>query len=60
MDLEEKLQRDLDLEDDDMALKLINLPAVLCRASNGETFMVDTRYAAPSQSDISSASQLRF
>ena len=43
MELEEKLQRDLDVEDDDMTLKLINLPAVMCRASNGELFTVDTQ-----------------
>ena len=45
MEIEEKLRRDLDLEDDDMTVKLINLPAVMCHASNGEVFMVDTRCA---------------
>ena len=49
MEIEDKLQRDLDLEDDDMTVKLINLPAVMCHASNGEVFMVDTRCdASPS------------
>ena len=43
--LEERLAKELLAEDDLTAVRVLNLPSVMCHSANGETYLVDTRYS---------------
>lgn len=44
MELEEKLEQDLQEEEDFTSARMLNLPSMLCYASNGDVFFVDTKW----------------